>query len=200
MNQSALAKELGMSRIPVRDALIRLAAQHLVEFRDGVPVVAPLSIPDLEEIYEMREAIEPAATRIALANVGRAEILQMEELLGFMNTTDELAGWLTANRRFHRLIYGQSNRTRMISLIDSLSEQTDRYLFHYFSDLSDHLLRFDDQHRMILDAAREGAGAREIEDLTKVHLVTAHRMILGRLLDGSVQAAAEPSRKQTSDT
>jgi DNA-binding GntR family transcriptional regulator len=200
LNQSALAKGLGMSRIPVRDALIRLASQHLVDFRDGVPMVAPLSIPDLEEIYEMREAIEPAATRIALANVGRAEIFQMEELVEFMASTQELAAWLEANRRFHRLIYAQSNRTRMIAMIDSLSEQTDRYLFHYFSDLSDHLPRFDDQHRMILDVAREGAGAREIEDLTKLHLVTAHRMILGRLLDGSVQVAQEPSREQTLDT
>lgn len=185
-----------MSRIPVRDALIRLAGQHLVEFREGVATVSPLSIPDLEEIYEMREAIEPAATRIALANVGRAEIFQMEELVEFMDATDELDAWLSANRRFHRLIYAQSNRTRKIALIDSLAEQTDRYLFHYVSDLGEHVTRFDEQHRMILASAREGAGAREIEDLTKVHLVTAHRMILGRMLDGSVQDADELIRSQ----
>ena len=189
LNQSALAKTLGTSRVPVRDALIRLAAQHLIELRDGVARVARLSMPDLEEIYELREAIEPAATRIALPNVGRAEILQMEKLLELMGDTDELGGWLTANRQFHRLVYGQSNRVQTIGLIDSLAERTDRYLFHYVPALDDGLQRFDEQHQLILDAARAGAGG-EIEELTKLHLVTAHRMILGRMLDGTMQTGS----------
>jgi DNA-binding GntR family transcriptional regulator len=182
LNQSALAKTLGTSRVPVRDALIRLAAQHLVEFREGVALVAPLSTLDLEEIYELREAVEPAATRIALANVGRAEILQMERLLEVMGEFEGLGTWLTANRQFHRLVYAQSNRVQTIGLIDGLAERTDRYLFHYVPELDDGLQLFDEQHRLILDAARTGAGP-EIEDLTKLHLVTAHRLILSHMLE-----------------
>lgn len=182
LNQSALAKDLGMSRIPVRDALLQLAGQELVEARDGALIVREMSIADLEEIYEMREAIEPVATRIALPNVGRAEIVQMEEHLETMAEAKDLEAWMYSNRRFHRLIYGQTNRTRMIALIDSLAEQTDRYIFHYPVEDSEILVRFDEQHRLILNAAAERASGKEIEDLTKLHLATAHRMILGQLL------------------
>lgn len=181
--------------MPIRDAFIRLAAQHLVQLDDGgVAVVAPLSIPDLEEIYELRETVEPQATRVALPNVGRAEILQMETLLEVMAETDNLEQWLTANRRFHRLVYAQSNRTRTIALIDSLAEQTDRYLFHYLLELGEDLGRFHEQHEMILEAVRGGARSHEIEDLTKLHLVTAHRMILGRMLDGSLRVTDAPGK------
>ena len=65
----------------MRDALQRLAAEGLVEIRRPCGHVRrALDRADLEELYELREAIEPVAARLGLPNVGRAQLLQMEQL------------------------------------------------------------------------------------------------------------------------
>jgi DNA-binding GntR family transcriptional regulator len=76
--QGELAATFGVSRMPIRQALQTLASEGLVELVTGATaVVTPMSIPELQELYEIREALEPLATRLAVPNVGRAELLQM---------------------------------------------------------------------------------------------------------------------------
>src|SRR5574341_2129525 len=78
LNQADLAVELGVSRIPVRDALHQLAAEGLVLLRGRAgATVGELSIADLQELYELREAVEPLASRLATVNIGRAHLLRM---------------------------------------------------------------------------------------------------------------------------
>lgn len=188
LNQSLLATRLGVSRIPVRDAVRLLAGEGLVELSvRGAPTVASLSVSDLQELYELREAIEPLACRIAMPNVGRAQLLTMSECLLTMDRIDSSDRWLFAHARFHQQIYGQSGRPRMVSLVENLRQQAERYLrMHLEQPQSVHLRA---EHRNLMAAAVDG-NANRVEELTRNHLQSSHESILGHLLEGDFQGSS----------
>ena len=181
LNQSSLASRLGVSRIPVRDALRQLAAEGLVDMpAAGGPRVAALSIEDLQHLYELREAVEPVACRLAVPNVGRAQLLTMAEALATMDSPANTAEWLTEHVRFHVQLYGQSGRPRMIALVENLRQQAERYLrVHLATPASEHLRV---EHQQLLRAA-EDRDATQVEALTLAHLRTSHDALLTHLLD-----------------
>lgn len=181
LSQSDIAAEYGVSRIPVRDALHVLAGEGLVDLSVSSTVVAGLSIPELQELYELREAVEPIVTAIAVPNVGRAEVTQMAALSKVMEsdgtTTTE---WLTANARFHALVYCRADRPRMVALTEQLRRLTDRYL-HLHLDVIGDVEHLHVEHRQILAAVRK-SDPREVAELTRLHLETSHDFILRHLL------------------
>lgn len=189
LNQSELARELDVSRIPVRDAFRVLAAEGLLRITNGQGRVTPISVAELQEIYEIREAVEPLATRIGLANVGRAQTMVMERLLDEMHTAaqeDDFGAWLHVNASFHRQLYAQSNRWRMIQITDRLTRETDRYLWlHRDSWVKGEV---NEEHIRILEAARAN-DADEVEAATLEHLRNAHGLILQRMLQTTGGAA-----------
>lgn len=183
LNQSVLARELEVSRIPVRDAFRVLAGEGLLRIDNGQGRVTAISVAELQEIYEIREAVEPLATRIGLANVGRAEIMVMEQLMQDMVAAaeaEDFGVWLQANASFHRQLYAQSSRRRMIEMIDRLTRETDRYLWLHLSK-SWNQADVNNEHRRIIDAAREN-DANEVEKATLDHLQNAHGLILQYML------------------
>lgn len=195
LSQSHIAGEYGVSRIPVRDALQVLAGEGLVDLRPSVAVVRELSISELQELYELRGAVEPMLTRLAVPNVGRAEIAKMTMLVESMESGPPPADWLRFNARFHRLIYSCADRPRAIELIDQLRRLTDRYLYLHvgvFGDM-DHL---HDEHRRILAAARTHDASAAAE-LTRLHLATSHEMILRYLLDHELMPLDEDEKLDT---
>lgn len=193
LNQAQLADALGVSRIPVRDALQALEGEGLVTLngRAGA-MVTPMSVADLQELYELRGAIEPLASRLATANLGRAHLLRMEQLQATMEATDDEVDWLAANTAFHATLYQRSNRPRMVRLVESLRRQTDRYLHLSLTVISEHVHA---EHRRIVDATRRGDAAA-VEALTRAHLETAHELILRYLLEHEVAGTAPTYRIQ----
>jgi DNA-binding GntR family transcriptional regulator len=181
LSQSDIAAEYGVSRIPVRDALHVLSTEGLVDLAVTGAVVTGLSIPELQELYELREAVEPVLTRLAVPNVGRAQIAQMAALVEVMEADPSPAEWLDANARFHEHVYTCADRPRMIELTEHLRRLTDRYLYLHVGVIGkvDHL---HDEHRQILDAVRVGDAAAAAE-LTRMHLATSHEFILRYLLE-----------------
>ncbi|HZH21308.1 MAG TPA: GntR family transcriptional regulator [Geodermatophilus sp.] len=195
LSQSDIAAEYGVSRIPVRDALHILSTEGLVELGVTGAVVTGLSIPELQELYEMREALEPVVTAIAVPNVGRAQIARMTALLEEMEAEGTSpADWLEANARFHALVYEQADRPRMVALTEQLRRLTDRYVYLHLEVIGD-VEHLHEEHRRILDAVRRG-DPREVAELTRLHLATSHEFILRYLLrtaasgDGSLRPAA----------
>jgi DNA-binding GntR family transcriptional regulator len=181
LSQAEIAAEYGISRIPVRDALHILSTEGLVDLGGAGAVVTGLSIAELQELYEMREAIEPVVTAIAVPNVGRAEVTQMAALAERMETEGiEPADWLEANARFHALVYERADRPRMVRLTEQLRRLTDRYVYLHLDVIGD-VEHLHDEHRRILDAVRRG-DPREVAELTRLHLETSHDFILRYLL------------------
>jgi DNA-binding GntR family transcriptional regulator len=178
--QSRVAAEYGVSRIPARDALQTLAAEGLVDLNPLTAVVSGMSIAELQELYEMREAIEPLLTRIAVPNVGKAEIAMMTAMLHEMEADPPATQWLVSNARFHALVYARADRPRMIELTERLRRLTDRYLYLHIDVIggTEHLLS---EHRVIFQAVRDGDGATAAE-VTRRHIARSHEFILGYML------------------
>jgi DNA-binding GntR family transcriptional regulator len=183
--QGELAATFGVSRMPIRQALQTLASEGLVELVTGATaVVTPMSIPELQELYEIREALEPLATRLAVPNVGRAELLQMRRALDVMVSTKVPAEFLAANSVFHSTLCKQANRPRLLDILEHLRKLTDRYLHLHLVVLenTDHL---SEEHAGILDAVERG-DSPQADSLTRQHLATSHELILNYMLDHSV--------------
>jgi DNA-binding GntR family transcriptional regulator len=188
LSQQSLAARFGVSRIPVRDALQVLAAEGLVNpTSNATATVTGMSVAELEELYELREAVEPLATQIAVPNVGRADLFTMRKQLQIMDEQADARTWLAANADFHAAVYTRANRPRMIELVERLRRLTDRYLYLHLEVIgqTQHL---DAEHRGIL-AAVESGDAALASRLTREHLATSHDYILTYLLENQATAA-----------
>ncbi|HEV7955604.1 MAG: GntR family transcriptional regulator [Microbacteriaceae bacterium] len=191
LSQVRVASSFGVSRIPVRDALQVLVAEGLVRPTTGATaVVTGMSVPELQELYEMREAIEPVATQIAVPNLGRAEVLQMRRLLGEMTQSDEPKTWLAANAHFHATVYQKANRPRMIQTVEQLRKLTDRYL-HLHLEVIGNTEHLHAEHTRILEAVEAGDAALTAS-LTREHLATSHDFILQYLLEHAATEGTDP--------
>jgi DNA-binding GntR family transcriptional regulator len=186
LSQARIAAEYDVSRMPARDALQVLANEGLVDLGPATSVVRELSIAELQELYELREVVEPLLTRLAVPNVGRAQMTQMAALVDAMESDASPAEWLEANARFHAHVFTCADRPRMIELTQHLRRLTDRYLYLHIGVI-ENLAHLHDEHREILDAVRAGDAAAAAE-LTRLHLVTSHDFILRHLLDNELLA------------
>ena len=117
--QVGLAERFGVSRIPVRDALATLAGEGLIQpLSNATAVVTRMSVEELQELYDLRELIEPRTTEIAVPNVGRADVLYMRKQLAIMSEPVDARTWLAANTEFHAAVYRRTNRPRAVELIE----------------------------------------------------------------------------------
>ncbi|MGH3365766.1 MAG: GntR family transcriptional regulator [Nocardioidaceae bacterium] len=181
LSQAGVAEEYGVSRIPVRDALLQLAGEGLVELRGSTAVVTRLSIDDLQELYEMREAVEPVATRLAVPRVGRAGVARMTRLLGVMDDPGPGPGsWVETNAAFHAEVYALAGRPRMVALVEQLRRLTDRYIYFHL-DVVGKAWHLQEEHRQIL-AAVQSQDAAAAAELTRAHLASSHAVVLDYLL------------------
>ncbi len=127
--QEPLAKELGASRVPIREALRKLEAEGLVRFTPHRgAVVTPISAEDVKNIFELRVALETLAARRGAAQLTPADLAEMSRLVIQMRRATRAPDvWLELNRRFHSTIYAASGNPRLVRLIDGLRAQTTPY-------------------------------------------------------------------------
>lgn len=194
LNQHHLAAELGMSRIPVRDALRSLASEGLVEVRaHTTAVVSQLSTRDLQELYELRIAIEPSLGRLAVPGLTERHLDEMEALLVNLEATKDTNDWLALNNRFHETMYAAAARRRSLDMVRTIRRQTDRYTAVYV--VLNHPV-VDAEHRMIHEAAKSGQAVR-LEALLTAHISGSYEQMLRYL---SAEETATESQDHTGDT
>lgn len=163
-----IAERLGMSRTPVREALIRLEAEGLVELipRRGARVL-PIKAEDMKEIYQILTALEPDAAA-NLAARGPSE----EELAPLREATDEMAEaleagdldrWAAADDRFHITLLELHGNKRMQAFVSALFDQAHRARIVTLR-LREAPVRSTQEHREILDrlAAGDVEGTRSV--------------------------------------
>ncbi|MFD7879500.1 GntR family transcriptional regulator [Streptomyces sp. NPDC059766] len=172
VRQDALAERLGVSRLPLREALKTLEAEGLVrhEAHRGY-FVAVLSLVDLREVYRLREILEAEAVRQAGERWDAATMEALEAAQGEVETAAQAAdvtAMTLANRDFHFILYEAAGMPRLVRLIATLWDTTDAYRALYYAEEGhrDHVLR---EHRMVLDALRAG----QVEEA--VRLLDEHR-------------------------
>lgn len=167
--QDELARHLGVSRMPVREALRRLEAEGLVVLQPyRGALVAELSAQELREIYEIRIALETLALRVGVPMMGPDRLRTMEGVLRRLD--DELDGgaWVALNAEFHSLLYEACERDLLLETIQNLRNKSDRYL-RLFAARRDRTAQAQEEHWAIFDACRRGE-AEEAESLLARHL------------------------------
>ena len=131
LRQDALAGDLGVSRIPVREALRQLEAEGLVTFNPHVgAVVSTLSLEEIKELFELRALIEADVLQRAIPLM-RADHLQraqavLEEFAAACRRGD-MEAWGTLNRDFHSVLLEPAGQPLTMGVLRYLHNQTNRY-------------------------------------------------------------------------
>lgn len=128
LDQESLAKTLGLSTTPVREALRRLEVEGLVLSRaHRDTIVAPLSLPLLEETYSLRLVLDPMAAALTAKHIPDEDARSLLDFVGEETAPMTVVEQLNLNRRFHRRIYGACGNSVLVSTLESLWNMTDRY-------------------------------------------------------------------------
>ncbi len=182
--EAGLADRLGISRTPMREALLRLQADGLVELtpRRGVRVL-PLSAGDLREIYQLLCCLEATAAELA---AGRGLDTSLPEIAALRDTNaamdralaaGNLEDWAQLDDRFHRGLVALSGNGRLQRVAASVWVQSHRarMLTMPFRPRPVHSC---DEHRAVLEAILRGDG-RVAFELHNAHRRRGMALILG---------------------
>src|SRR5437588_4792083 len=124
LQEVALSEELGVSRGPIREAIGRLAAEGLVTVRPRRgAVVRSLSKDEFLELYQVREALEMMAVRLAVPKLGAEGIAELEELIAAMGghaEREEVEEVFEANMAFHARLFEASGNSTLQELYGQL--------------------------------------------------------------------------------
>jgi DNA-binding GntR family transcriptional regulator len=177
--EKTLAEQLSVSRVPVREALRRLASEGLVTLRPRHgAVVKSLSPQEFLDAYRVREALEELAIRLALPNLTQADMDELATLQANMRAfaaTGDAEGFFTANRAFHALFIERSENNYLKNIYYPLMDQMRRHISSSLG-LRGGLERSIDEHQAILDAVRAGDAA-EAGRLLREHIHVPQRAL-----------------------
>jgi DNA-binding GntR family transcriptional regulator len=169
---AALASELGVSNSPVREAMLALVDEGLMEVvpnRGYRPVT--LTAADTAEIIQLRELLEVPAVGLAAEGDISEVHAALENLVGVIEQTaaaGDIAGNLDADREFHLLLAGAGGNRRLASLVASLRDQARLYNLRHLAE-SGELRASAAEHRPLLQAV--ASGDRPLaERLMRAHL------------------------------
>ncbi|TCO65844.1 GntR family transcriptional regulator [Actinocrispum wychmicini] len=172
IRQDALAERLGVSRVPLREALRTLEGEGQVTYRPHHGYqVADLSLDDLLEVYRIRELLETEATVRAVPRLTDTDIdrlLQAKADIEKAAQAGDIVAMAAANRQFHFIVLEAAGMPRLTRLVRVLWDATDAYRALYYS-VPEHRDRVHHEHNAIIEAIRA-------KDTAKVaHLWDEHR-------------------------
>ena len=148
-----IANELGLSQTPVREALIQLSAENLIDFEPYKgAVVKGLSKKEVQEIFTIRVIMECSALEYGIRNMDEDSFNIALDILLKGKEIDDPIMLSEINWEFHMYLYRQSGLPRLCDMIDSLRSLVDRYLRIYYSFAG--VKNFIDPHLEILEACK----------------------------------------------
>ncbi len=171
IRQDALAAEMGVSKIPLREALARLEEEGLLASQANRGfTVRPLTAVEAEEVYALRLKLEPETIARAARLASEAEQQTAADLLDRLDSLTDLRGDGVGafNRAFHLALLRPAGRPVTFTILERLHVLSDRYVRKHLEPLGRNE-RATEEHRGMLQAwlARD---ERKIEALTVVHI------------------------------
>ncbi len=203
LHQDELAKRLGVSRAPIRDALNRLEAEGLVQTlsRGGGMVVAEATEREMADIYELRAILDRASTRLACERMSREEVARLEEVVEETRRVTEardLQAMVRTHAAFHDLIYAASGNAELVRVARNLWDRSCRYRILALSD-EENARRGLAQHAAILAAIQARDPARAVA-LADEHDRSSIRHLRGRMAGSRETAQAVPDHERPDPT
>lgn len=178
LNEVALSKELGVSRTPLREALNRLVAERLFDFRPGQGFFCrPLDAQSVFDLFELRQIIEVAAVRAACKKASDDDLRSLRDELyatGIDITGLTVAEAVTRDEAFHLGIAKLADNAELLQTLTRINERI-RYI-RWISMSMDRLHRSKDEHKQVMlalldrnaDAAARVLGAHIAKRMDQV--------------------------------
>ena len=180
-----LAQRLGVSRTPVREAIRKLELEGLVLMipRRGAEV-AEITRQDLEDVLEVRAALEELAVKDACEHITDEQLQDLKkaanEFKRSLEGTD-LVACAEADIHFHEIIYAATNNKRLVQMLNNLREQMYRYRMENLKDKRTYRTLVEEHdaiRRALKKHDKEKAGAA-----INVHIENQRRSILASIME-----------------
>jgi DNA-binding GntR family transcriptional regulator len=188
-----LAASLGVSRVPVTQALKRLETQGFVRTaRRGETVVVELSVTDAWELYVLRIRLQPLAARYAAQRLQPDQLAEIERLAECVAPLSG-AERTVMDRRFHEAIANASGMPRLVQILNNLWDVTEVYRAakdtkeQDLTDTIENNAKSRREHEAMLAALRQGDG-EAAEAVERAHLVRVTKLVF-RALGQSIPIA-----------
>ncbi|MET0682032.1 MAG: GntR family transcriptional regulator [Casimicrobiaceae bacterium] len=181
LKQDALAEDFGMSRIPIREALVQLESEGFVRIlpHRGA-LVSELSPADIRELFELRALLEPRLLRLSAPRLTAADYATLDAInaeyraeIRAMNR----ARWGELNTRLHLHLVSKAEQPRTLAIVTALLQNTDRYTRLQLSLTGSGRTRAEKEHVTLVRLCRTGNvnGACE---LLASHIANAEAMLI----------------------
>lgn len=169
--QSDLAEQLGVSRMPVREALKTLELEGLVtnEPHRGA-IVNSLTVEDLDEIYEIRTMLEPMTLRKSIPNLTQEDLEALKDLHEKMLVTTAVDEYVELNREFHNITLSGSRSKRLHGLMARVSHGIAKDTPYM---IPDQIEKSNKEHTKILDAIFNGEVEKACDEFAH-HISRTH--------------------------
>lgn len=181
LTEATLSRLLGVGRTPVREALLRLSHEGLVDIlpRKGV-IIRPDSLNEIQDILESRWVTEPYCTGLAAERASETQIREMEEIhkqlrLAVENRANEAL--MDMDRRFHKLIIAAAGNETLANFLRGLHERSSRmWRLNLWRD--EDRKRTLEEHEVILQALKRGDQRGSVTAMQR-HLTSLRRRVGG---------------------
>ncbi|MER6669144.1 GntR family transcriptional regulator [Amycolatopsis japonica] len=181
LREVELSEALGVSRGPVREALLKLEREGLVrsEWHRGA-IVTTLSDVDVAELDSLRSALEQLAVRLVVANAPEAELAAIDAVVDRMDRARDEHEMVRCDVDFHDAVYAASGHRRLVEAWQAIRSQVYLFLLTRIGVSSDgYLTSIPAEHRRLASALRARDGEKALE-LFAVHRGEAFAVLTGK--------------------
>ena len=184
LTEMKLVDQLGVSRTPIREALRRLEMERLIQETGKGSVVLGITLPDLEDIMNIREQVEGIAAFYAAQNATeeeKKELQHISELQDFYYSKQDLDNLQKIDDRFHDALYEVSHRTVLHDTLLPLHRKSMRYRKITVKHQSVQE-RSVNEHKKIIEAIIAGDG-KLAQELMTTHIRNAKEHVIERFME-----------------
>ena len=183
LRQEEIAAELGVSRVPVREALFQLQAEGLLHMVPNKGMyVRTISAAGLRELFRLRGLIEGDVLQDAVPLHDAASINRLETVQAALDKARSVDDWLAGDREFHEALYAPAQRTESMAIVRRLRFLVDRYYFARLKPAT-RAQGWHEEHHALIRAVRR-RDAKAAGKVLQAHLAETERSALAALPPG----------------
>jgi len=171
LNAGALAKELGVSTTPIREALVRLEADGFVRrLPNTTPHVTEVHLADLKDVLEVRLLLSEQIGRLAAQRVTPSEIREMQRLLKKMESESDHRRLVHLDTEFHNVVNRATKNNALTKVAELIRNQMTR-LWFYVHNERDYWKELVENRRQLV-AALESSDGDAVARLLRAHVLS----------------------------